>query len=525
MNGSAGAPDSPPRPLEGAASDSPPRPLEGIVVLDLGQVYGGPYCGLLLVHLGARVVKIEAPARGEPLRSGVGATATADPFAFQLLNGGKQSVTLDLKSQQGRERFLALARDADVVVENFAPGTTTALGVDYAAVSEVNPRIVYASLKAYGDDTPNRDLRGMDLTVQASSAAMSVNGFPEGPPMRCGPSLADFLGGTHLALGVLAALIERERTGRGQQVDVALQDAVIPALASNIAGWLTDPEHAPERTGNRHGGMRESPYNVYRTADGWVAILAISEPHWRSVAELIGREDLRDDPELADPLGPRGANRGDRRRGQRLDRAPQQRRGLGGAAGRGRAGLAGAHGRRAGRPGADARGADDPAGRGRRPRGDLHAWRGGEAPQPPATAGRSGPEPRRAHRLGARRARSRRARAGGRRGARREGEHAVAVDAALLAALESEIGVEHVACARRDLRRRDRPLRRGDRRSEPAAQRSRARPLARPRRSGRAGELRCRGDQLEPRAPYERLREDGTEADSHLPGVPAKGFA
>jgi formyl-CoA transferase len=286
-----------------AGTDAPARPLEGIVVLDLGQVYGGPYCGLLLVHLGARVVKIEAPARGEPLRSGVGATATADPFAFQLLNGGKQSVTLDLKSQQGRERFLALARDADVVVENFAPGTTTALGVDYGAVSAVNPRIVYASLKAYGEDTPNRDLRGMDLTVQASSAAMSVNGFPDGPPTRCGPSLADFLGGTHLALGVLAALIERERTGRGQQVDVALQDAVIPALASNIAGWLTDPEHAPERTGNRHGGMRESPYNVYATADGWVAILAISEPHWRAVAELIGREDLRDDPGLASPAG------------------------------------------------------------------------------------------------------------------------------------------------------------------------------------------------------------------------------
>jgi formyl-CoA transferase len=283
--------------------DRRPRPLEGITVLDLGQVYGGPYCGLLFVHLGARVVKIEAPARGEPLRSGVGATATADPFAFQLLNGGKESVTLDLKSAEGREGFFALARSADVVVENYAPGTTTALGVDYAAVSAVNPRIIYASLKAYADDTSKRDLRGMDLTVQASSAAMSVNGFPDGPPTRCGPSLADFLGGTHLALGVLAALIERDRTGAGQQVDVALQDAVIPALASNIAGWLTDPDNAPERTGNRHGGMRESPYNVYRTADGWVAILAISEPHWRAVAELIGRVDLRDDPGLAGSSG------------------------------------------------------------------------------------------------------------------------------------------------------------------------------------------------------------------------------
>ena len=280
-----------------------PRPLEGITVLDLGQVYGGPYCGLLLGHLGARVLKIEAPSRGEPLRSGAGATATADPYAFQLLNGGKESVTLDLKSPDDRAAFLAIVRSADVLVENFAPGTTTTLGIDYAAVSAINPRIVYASLKAYSDDTPRRDERGMDLTVQASSGAMSVNGYPDGPPMRCGPSLADFLGGTHLALGVLAALRERDRTGLGQLLDVSLQDAVIPALASNISGWLTDPEHAPERTGNHHGGMREAPYNVYRTSDGWVAILAISEPHWRSVCELTGREDLRDDPDLATSPG------------------------------------------------------------------------------------------------------------------------------------------------------------------------------------------------------------------------------
>jgi formyl-CoA transferase len=287
--------------MSDALLDITSRPLEGIVVLDLGQVYGGPYCGLLLMHLGARVLKIEPPARGEPLRSGLGESAMVEPFGFQLLNGGKESVTVDLKAADGRAAFLALAREADVVVENFAPGTTASLGVDYHAVREVNPGIIYASLKAYGSDTPRGELRGMDLTVQASSASMSVNGFPDGPPTRCGPSLADFLGGTHLALGVLGALIERQRTGRGQQVDVALQDAAIPALSSNIAGWLTDPEHAPERTGNRHGGMREAPYNVYPTTDGWVAILAITLPHWRAVAELVGRDDLRDDESLATP--------------------------------------------------------------------------------------------------------------------------------------------------------------------------------------------------------------------------------
>jgi formyl-CoA transferase len=278
-------------------------PLEGTLVLDLGQVYGGPYCGLLLRHLGARVVKIESPSRGEPLRSGAGATDTNDPIVFQLLNGGKESVTLDLKSEHGLETFYALVREADVVIENFAPGTADSLGIGYESLLGVNPRLVYASLKAYSADSPSRDERGMDLTVQASSGAMSVNGEPDGPPMRCGPSLADFLGGSHLAVGVLAAIVERDRTGEGQSVNVSLQDAVIPSLASNISMRLTDPENAPERTGNRHGGMRESPYNTYPTLDGWVAILCITAPQWRGLCDLIGRPDLRDDPTLATSPG------------------------------------------------------------------------------------------------------------------------------------------------------------------------------------------------------------------------------
>jgi len=277
---------------------SPPRPLEGITVLDLGQVYGGPYCAHLLLHLGARVIKVESPGRGEPLRANRAAGA-GEPVGFQLINGGKRSVALDLKSDEGHQEFLELVESADVVIENFAPGTVESLRVDYDALRAVNPRLIYASLKAYSADSPNRELRGMDLTVQASSGVMSVNGFPDGPPIRCGPSLVDFLGGSHLALGIVAALMERAFTGRGQCVNVSLQDAVLPPLTSNFAAWLTDPTTAFERTGNRHGGMRESPYNVYQTADGWVAILCISEPQWRGLCELIGRRDLRDDPTLA----------------------------------------------------------------------------------------------------------------------------------------------------------------------------------------------------------------------------------
>ena len=275
-----------------------PLPLAGIKVLDLGQVYGGPYCAHLLLHLGASVIKIESPGRGEPLRANR-AEGAGDPVGFQLINGGKSSVALDLKSDEGHLQFLELVKTADIVIENFAPGTAKSLGVDYDSLHLVNTRLVYASLKAYSADSPNKDLRGMDLTVQASSGVMSVNGFPDGPPVRCGPSLADFLGGTHLALGIMAALFERTLTGRGQHVDVSLQDAVLPTLTSNFAAWLTNPDTAFERTGNRHGGMRESPYNVYATMDGWIAILCISEPQWRGLCELIERLDLRDDPTLS----------------------------------------------------------------------------------------------------------------------------------------------------------------------------------------------------------------------------------
>jgi len=272
-------------------------PLSDVTVLDLGQVYGGPYCSHLLRHLGARVIKIEPPHHGEPLRGRGRTYSDAGPVNFQLLNGGKESVTLDLKAAQDRDTFLQLCDSADVIVENFAPGTMDRLGLDYASVMERNPAIVYASLKAYSVDSPSRDARGMDLTVQASSGIMSVNGFPDAPPVKCGPSLVDFLGGTHLALGVLAALMERRTTRRGQQVRVSLQDSVIPTMASNIAGWLTNPM-APLRTGNHHGGMAECPYNSYATNDGYVAILCLTGVQWADLCDVMQRPDLRADATL-----------------------------------------------------------------------------------------------------------------------------------------------------------------------------------------------------------------------------------
>jgi formyl-CoA transferase len=278
-------------------------PLDHITVLDLGQVYGGPYCGLLLMYLGARVIKVETPGTGEPLRSRGEAPSESDPINFQLLNGGKEAITLDLKDVADRDVFYRLVETADVVIENFAPGTASRLSIDFDDLHAINPRLVYGSLKAYAADSPNAALRGMDLTIQASTAVMSATGFPDGPPVRSGPSLVDFLGGTHLVVGILAALAERDKTGLGQEVEVALQDAVIPSLASVIAAWLTNPETALERTGNRHGGMLESPYNAYQTSDGWITVLCITEQQWHGLCDLMGRSDLRDDRSLDTSLG------------------------------------------------------------------------------------------------------------------------------------------------------------------------------------------------------------------------------
>ncbi|GAA2811050.1 CoA transferase [Kribbella solani] len=274
------------------------RALDGIVVLDLSQVYNGPYCTLLMAQLGAEIVKIE-PFRGEPVRwRVVGEQQTA---AFGLLNGNKESLRLDLKDPRGKELFLRLVARADVVVENFAPGTLQRLGLGYEVLAEANEKIILASGRGYGAQTPQAGQRAMDLTIQAVSGVMGSTGYPDQPPMKAGAALADFFGGTHLFGGIMAALYQRTATGRGQHVEVAMQDAVIPSLTSNIAGYLDSGGTLPERTGNRHGGLAVAPYNVYPAADGWVAILCMTNGHWQSLCGLMDRDDLADDPSFATP--------------------------------------------------------------------------------------------------------------------------------------------------------------------------------------------------------------------------------
>ncbi len=268
------------------------RPLAGVRVLDLGQIYLGGYCGLLLGYLGADVVKVEPPW-GENVRS---RTEDGYPAQVQLLNAGKRGITLDLKSDEGRETLRELAADADVLVENYSTGTMDALGLGYETLSEVNPRLVYAHGSGYGDAGEYAEYPAMDLTVQAMSGVMHTTGFADGPPVKAGPAVCDFLGATHLALGVVSALYRREATGRGDYVEVAMYDCMYPTLTSPLASLVAE-RGAPPRTGNRHSGLAIAPYNAYETADGYVTVICVSERHWQGLAGVIDR------PELAEAEG------------------------------------------------------------------------------------------------------------------------------------------------------------------------------------------------------------------------------
>ena len=268
--------------------------LEGIKVLDLGQIYAGPYAGFLLAMAGADVIKIEPP-QGEFLRARAAVTGGIIPFA--MLNANKRSVTLNLKEARGRELLLRMVRDADVLLENYAAGTLERLGLGWDVLQAANPRLVYGSVTGYGRSGPYRDYPAMDLTIQAMAGIMSVTGFQDQPPVKAGPAIVDYMGGSNLYAAILTALFQRERTGRGQQVEVSLQEAIYPALSSNLGLFFAGK--GTQRTGNRHGGLASSPYNVYPSSDGYLAIICIAEHQWRSLAKAMGQPELANDPRFA----------------------------------------------------------------------------------------------------------------------------------------------------------------------------------------------------------------------------------
>lgn len=275
--------------------------LAGVKVICLGQFYMAPYATMLMARLGADVVKIEAP-EGDPYRRLPTVDAEGMSVQFQFMNAGKRTMRLDLKSPAGQEVLRSLVRESDVLVQNLSPGAMERFGLGYDELSKVNPRLIMASGSGFGSFGAYAGEPAMDLTVQARTAVMSTTGFEDGAPVRTGPSVVDIMAGTHLLAGVVTALYQRTVTGRGQHVEVALQDSIIPALTSNIAGWLNSGGTIPERTGNRHGGLAVVPYNAFRAQDGWITLLAPTQAHWNRLCELIRDPDLGDE-RFADMAG------------------------------------------------------------------------------------------------------------------------------------------------------------------------------------------------------------------------------
>ena len=275
--------------------------LEGVKVICLGQFYFAPYCSMLMARLGADVIKIEGPD-GDPYRRLPAVDHDGVSVQFRFLNSGKRTIRLDLKNPAGQQVLRELVKDADVLVQNLSPGAMDRFGLGYQQLSAINPRLIMASGTGFGSFGPYAGEPAMDLTIQARTAVMSTTGFEDGAPVRTGPSVVDFMAGTHLLAGVLAALYQRTHTGRGQHVEVSLQDAIIPSLTSNIAGLINSNGASPERTGNRHGGMAVAPYNAYPTSDGWITVLCPTDAHWQRLCELMG-DPATDDPCFADMTG------------------------------------------------------------------------------------------------------------------------------------------------------------------------------------------------------------------------------
>ncbi len=278
---------------DGGAAGSPP--LDGVRVLELANFMAGPYCGLVLADLGADVVKVENPQGGDfsratpPFVRGVSA-------GFLALNRNKRSLSLDLKRPAGRDVFLRLAAGADVILENFRPGTMGDLGIDYATIKGRNPGVIYCSVSGYGQTGPYRERPALDLIMQGMSGVMSITGEPERPPVKVGVPVADLTAALFAANAIQGALIARGRTGQGQLVDVSLFEAAVALEVWETSGYFATGE-TPAPLGSAH--RVSAPYQAFRTADGYVTLGATTPRTWGALCRALGMEELETDPRFA----------------------------------------------------------------------------------------------------------------------------------------------------------------------------------------------------------------------------------
>ncbi|MDA1215842.1 MAG: CaiB/BaiF CoA-transferase family protein, partial [Chloroflexi bacterium] len=264
-------------------------PLNDITVLDVSRVLSGPFCTMLMRDLGARVIKIESPRRGDMARH-MGPLVdekSGDAAYFVSINRGKESVGLDIFTTQGQELLKRLASKADVLVENYVPGTMAGLGLDYASLKADNPRLVYASISGFGQDGPYAQRTALDIIVQAMGGLMSVTGEPDGPPLRPGASLGDSTAGLFTGMAILAALHEREQTGAGQHIDMSMLDCQVTLMENAFSRYFATREE-PERLGSRHPAA--APFQAFETSDGHivVALLTDDEAAWARFCVAVG---------------------------------------------------------------------------------------------------------------------------------------------------------------------------------------------------------------------------------------------
>ncbi|MGF6885046.1 crotonobetainyl-CoA:carnitine CoA-transferase CaiB-like acyl-CoA transferase [Nocardia sp. GAS34] len=271
-------------------------PLTGVTVLEVGAFMAAPYATMQLADLGARVIKVENPDGGDPVRA-TGPFIRGESSPFLRLNRNKESVTLDLKAEHDNAAFRELVREADVLVENLRPGAMSRLGLDYPILREENPRLIYASASGWGQDGPLAHLPGLDIMAQARSGLMSITGFPDHDPAKVGVPICDLACALYIALAVTAALRERDRSGEGQHIDVSLLESGV-SLAIWEAGMYFADGTVPRPHGSAH--QNNAPYQAVRTADGHVTIGATTPKTWSAFCHTLGLDDLLSDPRYGD---------------------------------------------------------------------------------------------------------------------------------------------------------------------------------------------------------------------------------
>lgn len=267
------------------------KPLKGIRVLDLGHVLAMPTCTMQLADLGAEVIKIERPGIGDDSRY-FGPFKNKESAYFISINRNKKSITLDLKKDQGKKIFKDLVKISDVVTENYRPNTMQKLGLGYETLKAINPQIIYASICGFGHKTVYPSRPGYDVIAQATGGIMAITGQADGPPTRVGSSIGDIFSGSFATIGILAALRVKEKTGLGQQVDIAMMDAVISVLENAVVRYTVTGE-IPQRTGSAHPSI--APFDVFEAQDGWFVIGVGNDMLWERFCKAIDKTDLLND--------------------------------------------------------------------------------------------------------------------------------------------------------------------------------------------------------------------------------------